>query len=241
MYLVYADESKDQSANVGVFCWVLVEDSSWRSAVDQLKEYRRTLRSKFGIYTRKELHARSFATGRGNYEEKALTLQQRQQIYVGSLRWFASRLPIKLIFGQFALKNELLVYERTINRINRTMQQWDSKALIIWDEGKKAAYTKLCRKLGVFNHIPSRYGAWPSGASTKNIPTIEIVEDPFFKDSADSSFIQVADFCAYSLLKKIAPRTSVRQEGLSNTFQYLAPLTLPFIFRKTGNGVITDE
>jgi hypothetical protein len=51
---------------------------------------------------------------------------------------------------------------------------------LISDEGKEVAYTRLIRKMGVYNPIPSRMGAWPEGTATRNIPIELILEDPVF-------------------------------------------------------------
>ncbi|MEZ5337930.1 MAG: DUF3800 domain-containing protein [bacterium] len=94
----------------------------------------------------------------------------------------------------------------------------------------------------MFNYIQSKFGTWPDGKTAKNIPTTRILDDPFFKESGSSYFIQIADFFAYGLLPNKHPKHSVRQVGLSQCLPELkAPLTIPEIFGKTGNGVITDE
>ena len=241
MYLVYADESKDQARNLGVFCWVLVTDSSWIQAFSRLREFRRKLRDKHGIFTGKELHARQFVSGRGKYSAQSQSIEERREIYLQSLKWFADYVPVSLVFGKFSLKHEMRVFERTINRLNRTMEARTSRALIFWDEGKEAAYTRMCRKLRVHCYIPSKYGTWENGQQAKNIPATSILEYPVFKHSEDSPFIQMADFCAYALLRREAPITSKRLGGLSGAFKLLQPLTIPEVFSKNNEGIITDE
>lgn len=56
-----------------------------------------------------------------------------------------------------------------------------------------------------FNNIPSRYGVWSAGISRKNISTDRIIEDIIQKNSAHSFFIQMADCCAFALLRHLNP------------------------------------
>lgn len=90
--------------------------------------------------------------------------------------------------------------ERLFTRIHRTMQTWDSYAAMIFDEGKEAEITKLLRKMGVYNPVPV-YVA--SGITEiRNLAVERIIEDPVFKPSDRSYFIQMADFVAYALLRR---------------------------------------
>jgi hypothetical protein len=110
------------------------------------------------------------------------------------------------------------------------MKEWDSHAIIVSDEGKD--YTWLLRKMGVYNHIPSKYGSWPQGEMTRNITTEYILEDIFFRDSARSYFIQMADFCAYALLRSEHPIPSKTKYGLDKAFDLLKPICTPQCFGK---------
>jgi uncharacterized protein DUF3800 len=130
-------------------------------------------------------------------------------------------------------------FERLLNRINRTMQAWGSHALLICDEGKEAECTRLVRRMGVFNPIPSAYGVWrDSGSMTRNIPIEHIVEDPFFKPSDRSYFIQMADFCAYALLRREHPIPSKTRYGLDKAFNILAPICVTAANRRDPLGII---
>jgi hypothetical protein len=60
----------------------------------------------------------------------------------------------------------------------------------------------------VVNYIPSQFGGWPGGAASKNITITRIIEDPVFKDSAASYFLQMCDFAAFTLLKRDRLRRS---------------------------------
>ena len=104
------------------------------------------------------------------------------------------------------------------------MGAWDSHAILICDEGKETIYTRLLRRMGVYNPIPSMLGSWPEGTVTRNIPVDLILEDPFFKVSQRSYFIQLVDFCAYALLRKERPVASKTRYGIDAAFDILDPI-----------------
>jgi hypothetical protein len=79
----------------------------------------------------------------------------------------------------------------------------------------------------VYNHIPSNRGAWTgSGDVTKNIPIEFIIEDPIFKKSHMSYFIQLVDFCAYALLRMEHPIPSRSTLGYDRMYQLLKPCVI---------------
>lgn len=108
-----------------------------------------------------------------------------------------------------------------VNRINVNVSQQQGNAILVFDQGKEVEYTRLIRRLGVHNPIPSKFGSWGTAGPTKNIPTGLIVEDPFFKRSDRSYFIQAVDFCAYALLQRERPLPSKVKYGLDKSFNVL--------------------
>jgi hypothetical protein len=119
------------------------------------------------------------------------------------------------------------------------MSAWDSRAILICDTGKELAYIRLVRRLHIYNPIPSKHGVWEdTGTATKNIPIERIIEDPFFKRSEQSYFIQLADFCAYALLRKERPVPSKTEYGLDRAFELLKPILVLEASPRDPEGVI---
>lgn len=105
------------------------------------------------------------------------------------------------------------------------MQSYGDLALLICDEGSENEYIKQTRRMGKFNPIPSQFGAWnPDGQATKNITIDHVVEDPLFKKSHQSTYIQFVDFCAYALLRQEKPLASKTALGLHAAFPILEPV-----------------
>lgn len=98
------------------------------------------------------------------------------------------------------------------------MKEWDSHALLISDEGKD--YNRLVRKMGVYNPIPSRF----EGGASRNLVLDRIVDEILYKRSQDSHFIQIADFCAYALLRSERHIPAKNALGLHRSFERLVPL-----------------
>ncbi len=139
----------------------------------------------------------------------------------------------------FPAHQEERAFERLLNRINRTLQVSDSRAVLICDEGKEVVFTRLVRRMGVYNPIPSSRGVWAdTGERTRNLPLDRIIEDPLFKRSEQSYFIQLVDFCAYALLRRERPVESKTRYGLDKAFSLLAPVLVTEASQRDPEGII---
>lgn len=114
-----------------------------------------------------------------------------------------------------------------MNRINRTAEAHDQQVILICDQGQEIEFTRRLRRMRVHNHVPSKFDKWEdTGTETKNIPTSRILEDPFFKNSEDSYFIQAVDFCAYALLRMERPLESRTILGYHTMYEELRPMVV---------------
>ena len=134
--------------------------------------------------------------------------------------------------------DKLGLLERLLNRIERTVAAWGSQAVMIFDEGEEKANTALVRRMRVFNPISGMYGVWPDGKQYKNMPLVLIVEDPVYRQSHRSYFIQLADFCAYALLQKEKPTPSRMPFGLQVAFHTLADVLVFDAHRADKYGIV---
>lgn len=228
MFLVYIDDSGDE--NFRCFSALLIHESVWKECQKNIRGFRRALKQSDGMYVTKELHATDFVAGRGKVGTEIVTKARRSQIFAETLRMTAA-LPKIRILNAFATRtNERAVFERLVNRINRTMAEWKSHAIIFHDQGKD--YTYLIRRMAVYNPIQSQYGAWDDGSPIRNIPIDRIIEDIVYLDSKQSPFIQLADFCAYTLFRSEVPLASKAKYGLHEAFEILSPICHTAAYRK---------
>ena len=179
MRLVYIDDSRDEQ--ICVFSALIIPAERWRECFELVRTFRRGLKTSDGVFVRKELHAWKLVSGRGRISDRVVTKYRRCQIFKEALTLVAALPDVHLANACSTANDDERVFEWLANRINRTMRAWQSHAMLICDQGKEAAYTRLLRRMGVFNPIPSMLGGWPEGTATRNIPVELILEDPSSK------------------------------------------------------------
>jgi hypothetical protein len=237
MNLVYIDDSKDEKCSI--FSALSIPEENWQKAFQMLKGFRKEIKKSDGIYVYKELHAWEFVSGRGKIADNIVFKSRRCAIFDQTLTLIAS-LPGARLFNTVSPpgKDEIS-FEWLLNRINIFSCKAKNNAILICDQGKEKSYTRLRRRMGSYNPIPSQYQKWSeTGAFHKNIPINNIVEDPFFKDSSQSYFIQLADFCAYALLRRENPLPSKNKYGLDKSFALLSGILVREASRKDPEGII---
>jgi hypothetical protein len=226
MHLIYIDDSKDEQRIV--FSGLAFRVESWHDAFQSIRDYRRFLKTKYGIAVYYELHATKFVRGKGSLGAKNIVPKAlRCQIFKDTLEFIITLPDVRAFNVSFPLSREDWAFERLLNRINRTMHTWDSHAILMCDEGREGDYTRLVRRMNVYNPMPSNQGTWEDGSQTKNIVIDRIIEDPIFKKSHKSYFIQLADFAAYALLRQDCPTTRARKYGINKAFQTLVQIGIP--------------
>lgn len=105
------------------------------------------------------------------------------------------------------------------DKIDQRLNIYRARALVFADEGRENEITKALRKMHVHNYIPSKFGEWSPGSYTKNITTDRIIEDPIFKRSDRSYFIQLADCVAFALLKReVIPTPNIKKYQIHQMF-----------------------
>lgn len=239
MHLVYVDDSRDEKRGC-VFSALSIPANQWNDAFGSVRTFRRELKKSDGIYVHKEFHAWKFISGRGKISDGIVTKGRRCQIFESALRLVADLPGAKLFNALFPADKDEQAFEWLINRIDRTMKAWDSRAILICDDGKEVAYTRLMRKMRIFNPIPSNQGLWAdTGNRSKNIPIEYIIEDPFFKASNESYFIQLVDFVAYALLRREFPVDSKSKYGIDRMFGLLSGILVREACKKNPEGIIT--
>jgi hypothetical protein len=238
MHFIYIDDSGD--SDLYGFSALAIPARNFRPTLQAIKEFRRNLRASDGIYINREFHAVDFVTGRGKIAAGVVTKWRRCEIFRETID-FTTRLTEARLFNAFGPRAEKIQsLERLINRINRTMLEWHSTGVIFFDEGEERAYTKLVRRMGVYNPIRSQYGRWPDGNEFRNIPIEYVIEDPNFRRSKQSYFIQLADFCGYALLQRERPTANPKRMRyrLHEVFERLGPICVREAFRQDPFGIV---
>lgn len=241
MWFAYIDESKEP----GKFCnytALITTGDLWADTFTKVKAFRQGLRDDHGIYLAYELHAWKFVPGRGRPSNRPILKPERAEIFNKVMNFVAS--SQRFVVVSSCSTNQTFALERLLNRINTTASKKKQKALLFFDEGDEVDITKRLRRLRVYNPIPSNRGVWQAtGKASKNMPLECILEDPIFKDSKQSYFIQLADFCAYALLRSERPLASRSAYGIDKSYDLLRPACRKFISPgdHRGLGIIRDK
>ena len=156
MHLIYIDDSRDEQ--LCVFSALALPIDQWHAAFQMIRDFRRELRRAYGIYVYKELHAWKFVSGRGRPSDRIVTKGQRASIFKEALKVMANLPGARLFNAVFPRNDDEKALEWMLNRINRALQAWGSHAILVCDKGKEVAYTRLVRRMYVYNPIPSQYG-----------------------------------------------------------------------------------
>ena len=207
MHLIYIDDSGDEE--LCIFSALTIRADKWNFCLKEIRKFRHDIQTSDGISIYREFHAWQFVSGRGKIADGVVPKGRRCQIFKQTLQTVATLPETRLFNTVFPTKANEPAYEALLESINRTLQSWDSHAILICDEGKETIYTKLVRRMQTLEN----------GAIDR------ILENPFFKQSDQSYFIQLSDFCAYALLRQERPIESKTKYGLDQAFNLLEPIS----------------
>ena len=238
MRIYYLDES--EGPTYFVRSAIGVDEEAWNETFLSIQEWRRELASEYHIPLYAELHATDLLASRGllvherGKPPRRLHQDEAAKIFISGLQRLeqigqSNPKGIEVINVSLPLQagsdRTLDTLERILNRINISVSRATPKtrAFLVFDEGKEKQTIRSYRKMRTYNPIPSKFGSWPTGEKSKNIPIENIVGGPAFRSSAGDYFIQMADFVAHALLKKderpIIPR--IERYGLESAFDNL--------------------
>ncbi len=227
--LAYLDESYDSSTFTMVA--LLIPDHAWDAAFRRVRKARALLKTKYGIFTSKELHTTDFVAGRGRIAPKPIPKGLRAEIYRKYFEFIPTIPGIRIIGGCWPNeRNQADMYAYAFGRIQDRLQKRsvvnDHQTIIVSDEGQEHEITRAARRAHIFNPVGSKFSAWDDGSTWRNIPTDRIIEDPIFKPSHRSYFLQLADFVAFALLKRetAIPNERATKEGFDGLYESLLPV-----------------
>ena len=234
MHFVYIDDSKDEK--LACFSGLSIPEDNWHRSIDALLDMRRSMRDSDEIFVRREIHATDWVGGRGRIAPHFVPKGARARLFDFALSSVALLPGAQLFNAAVPKAEEERAFEWMINRIHVNMRKSGSRALLISDEGKN--YDAMLRRMRRFNYIPSKYGAWEDGSFAKNITANRILDDIVYRDSKRSLFIQMADCCAYALLRRENPIASKSKYGLDKSFYLLEPIMVKAANGKDQFGII---
>jgi hypothetical protein len=207
MHLAYFDESGDDgfpasSSPLFTLCCCYLGYLEWKPTYNALVDFRRRMKTEFGLPVKAEFHTRYFLLNKNPYRDLAIADKDRVSI-VSEYCKLIAQLNLKIV-NTVVVKNRIVAkkydvldwalkmsIQRLENDLNPSLNP-TSRFLMITDEGRVGKMRSTARRMQKVNFIPSKFD---SNSYRKEIEAL--IEDPLPKDSKDSYFIQTADLVAF--------------------------------------------
>jgi hypothetical protein len=219
VYLVYMDDSGDERAHI--FAALAVPAEHWHTTFEAVRGFRRGLAATYGVGVHYELHAWKLVSGRGAISERVVTKYERACIFRDAMDLVASLPGLRVLSSCFPAGQDLRAFERLMCAMNQCLRDWGRYAVVVSDEGKEAGYTRLARRMALYDPVAAHQASLGGQTAPAAAMVERIVEDPFFKKSDHSYLIQLADLVAYALLRQERPLGSKVRYGLHTAFARL--------------------
>jgi hypothetical protein len=254
MYIMYIDESGDIGLNNSptkffILSGIVLHELRWLDYFNQLVDFRKRMLKTFGLHLREEIHSSQFISKPGSFSR----IKKNDRLTI--LRDFANELatmsdlnvinvvvdktnkPANYDVFEMAWKALLQRFENTLSHRNfRGPANADDKGLIISDNTDSKKLTTLIRQMRRYNPIPHNINFY--GGGYRNLMLRYVIEDPNFRDSKDSYFIQAVDLTSYLLLQKLQPNVYMRKKSGGNYFLRLDPILCKIASRTDPYGIV---
>jgi uncharacterized protein DUF3800 len=236
---MYVDESGDPGlvgspTSFFILSGLVVHETKWQASLDRLVDFRKGLRDSFRLLLREEIHSSHFINRPGDL----VRIPRNQRLSI--LRFFARELSgiqdlrlVSVVVDKRTKAAEYGVFENAwqalLQRFENTMAHRnfagpavaDERGIVFPDDTDRKKLTTLLRKMRHYNPIPNQ---GQHGPGYRNLQLRRIVEDPVFKRSDHSYFIQACDLCAFLLYQELNPNTYMKKKGGHKYFRSLSPI-----------------
>lgn len=250
MYIMYVDESGDTGlagspTSYFALSGLVVHESRWRDFINILIQFKRTMRSVYGLPIRGEIHAAEFISSRAFNLDKHIrlailrnTIDEIAKINFISITNVIVDKNMKPagydVFGD-AWRTLFQRFENTMHHGNLPGGYRQDSGIVITDATSGRKLSRIVRKMAVYNPIPNdpRFGG-----GSRNLPVTKIIEDPYGKNSAETLPIQIADVCAYFLHQRFRPNSYIRRKRAQNYLDRLGGALNVHASRYHGLGIV---
>ena len=238
MYLIYIDESYDETHYA--YSAMFINAFRWNEYFQHLLDWRKDWFEKHQIALDTELHSTDFIAGRGQPHHNRKK-DYRAELFYEAIGRVEAMPDIKIINAITTNKKEhMKLFDWTLTRINNTLKANNAFGVLICDEGNENKLTSIVRTMKKHNHVPDRLDMYGYNHASRNMPLERIIEDPLFKTSKSSYFIQLSDMIAFSLLRNEKPIEGSTQPKVQAAFEQLDKSLVKVAFRgdKRGKGIV---
>jgi len=229
MYFCYVDESGDcglhditkpkfTGTQFFILAGIIVADNKWKISLETMKAFRKKIAREAYLPYHIEFHCAEMIDPHKIKEFTQISVEDRWKL----IDQFAETIGQNSAFSLITVvidktKSKLKPSEYLTTAITKLYQSFDeflkareSNGIVFFDRANEGHINTHVRKL------------LGTGASGENIPDVRIgwvLEDPIFRVSSDSMFIQSADVAAYALKEKEFPQAARKKRQADRIFQ----------------------
>jgi hypothetical protein len=225
MYLLYVDESGDSGVvnspnNYFVLSAIVLHETNWQKILDDIIDFRRYLKKRYGLLMNEEIHAAVFINGHPKLKAN-ISKNDKMDILRKCLKFLNDRNDISIYSVACNKTNRKEnVFDYTwrifIQRFENTLQHNNfpvgftqaEKGIILSDNTDGGKLTAILRKMRHYNPVPNM-----QSSGSRNLKLIGIIEDPVLRSSDNSYFHQLVDVVAYFARQYYEPNKYIRKKG----------------------------
>ena len=213
MYFLYVDESGDIGLNNSptkyfALSGLVVHELKWHETLETIINFRRILKTRYGLKLREEIHGADFIHSPGDLAR--IHKSVRLKILRDVIDFEAQLAGISVLNIIVDKQNKTptddifdIAWMTLIQRFHNTIanknfpgpQNPQDYGLLVVDQTDEPKLRILARKMRRYNPVPSGFGT-----GSRLIPITTVVEDPVHRNSLHSYFIQLADVNAFFLI-----------------------------------------
>jgi hypothetical protein len=242
---MYVDESGDSGmvnspTRYFVLSGIVIHELRWLTYLEALVLFRKNLKSQFGLGLRDEFHAGKLVSKPGDLAKSIKPHRRVEMVrhYADALAGMQDLNVINVIVDkqgkgtgydvfEMAWKALITRFQNTLSHSNfRGPRNTDDRGLLICDNTDNKKLIALRRRMGRHNPVPHHPHYNPAGAplSYTQVLTTSLAEDPIFKNSIHSYWVQSADLTAFLAYQHIAPNKHMKKHRGQNFLKRLKPI-----------------
>jgi len=229
MLFCYVDESGDcgpfypnqPEKNSGspyfIFSGLIVPSDKWKVSLDLLKSFRRKIAREAFLPYDIEFHCAEMIDPHKIKEFRTISVPDRWKLieeYAETIGNFKSFSIISVVIDK--AKSPLNETEYLTTCVTKLYQAFDELLRARNDNG--LVFFDRANEKHVNTHVRKLLGTGASGESIPGVRIGWVIEDPIFRVSHDSIFIQSADVIAYTLKEKEFPQASRQKHQAHKIF-----------------------
>jgi hypothetical protein len=231
-----------------VLSGVILHELRWQTYLAQLIDYRQRMKISFGLILREEIHAAAMI----NRPKELLRIKRNDRLTI--IRAFAdelAKMPDISIINIVVDKNGkpdgydvfTMPWKALMQRFENTMSNHnfngpsnpDERGMIFPDHTDDKKLIQLLRQMRKYNPVPNQERF---GIGYRDLLIRLVIEDPNFRDSRHSYFIQSADIVAFLLYQYIYPSSYMKKKSANNYLLRLEPILCKFASTRDPLGIV---